>query len=287
MEPDDSNSSPRKRATKWCRSPRYFPSAALSVNVGETSSGSASERSVVMCGLHSAEPSARGWRRADTRPAGVTRMPSRSSPRRPPASAPRSRLLTSAARRRSKRRSTAARAIPSLLSGATGHPISYWASCPAAYDCGKPVAPCRTGRKLASYATCAAAGAGAFLQEATMLIGNAPRRVVIVGGTRIPFARSHGAYAGQSNQDLLTAALRALVERFRLRGERLGDVIGGAGIKHSRGFNLGRESPMSTELHPQTPGLGIPRALRDRLQAAILLSHQTDLGQIDYRIRRR
>ena len=75
-----------------------------------------------------------------------------------------------------------------------------------------------------------------------MLIGTAPRRVVIVGGIRIPFARSHGAYAGQSNQDLLTAALRALVERFRLRGERLGDVIGGAVIKHSRDFNLVRES---------------------------------------------
>src|SRR5258706_15557594 len=110
-----------------------------------------------------------------------------------------------------------------------------------------------------------------------MLIGNAPRRVVIVGGTRIPFARSHGAYAGQSNQDLLTAALRALVERFRLRGERLGDVIGGAGIKHPRDFNLGRESLMSTELHPPTPGLGIQRACGTGAGAASLLPHNTSL----------
>ncbi|HMI36437.1 MAG TPA: acetyl-CoA C-acetyltransferase [Steroidobacteraceae bacterium] len=114
-----------------------------------------------------------------------------------------------------------------------------------------------------------------------MLIGTAPRRVVIVGGTRIPFARSHGAYAGQSNQDLLTAALRGLVERFRLRGERLGDVIGGAVIKHSRDFNLVRESLMSTELDPQTPGLDIQRACGTGLEAAILVANKIALGQIE------
>jgi acetyl-CoA C-acetyltransferase len=114
-----------------------------------------------------------------------------------------------------------------------------------------------------------------------MLIGTAPRRVAIVGGIRIPFARSHGAYAGQSNQDLLTAALRGLVERFRLRGERLGDVIGGAVIKHSRDFNLVRESLMSTELDPQTPGLDIQRACGTGLEAAILIANKIALGQID------
>jgi len=100
-------------------------------------------------------------------------------------------------------------------------------------------------------------------------------------GIRIPFARSHGAYAGQSNQDLLTAALRGLVERFRLRGERLGDVIGGAVIKHSRDFNLVRESLMSTELDPQTPGLDIQRACGTGLEAAILIANKIALGQID------
>ena len=114
-----------------------------------------------------------------------------------------------------------------------------------------------------------------------MLIHSAPRRVAIVGGSRIPFARSHSAYAGQSNQDLLTAVLRALVERFRLRGQRLGDVIGGAVIKHSKDFNLVRESLMSTELDPQTPGLDIQRACGTGLEAAILVANKIALGQID------
>ena len=114
-----------------------------------------------------------------------------------------------------------------------------------------------------------------------MLIHSAPRRVAIVGGSRIPFARSHSAYAGQSNQDLLTAVLRALVERFRLRGQRLGDVIGGAVIKHSKDFNLVRESLMSAELDPQTPGLDIQRACGTGLEAAILVANKIALGQID------
>jgi acetyl-CoA C-acetyltransferase len=114
-----------------------------------------------------------------------------------------------------------------------------------------------------------------------MLIHSAPRRVAIVGGSRIPFARSHGAYARESNQDLLTATLRALVERFGLRGQRLGDVIGGAVIKHSKDFNLVRESLMSTDLDPQTPGLDIQRACGTGLEAAILIGNKIALGQID------
>jgi acetyl-CoA C-acetyltransferase len=114
-----------------------------------------------------------------------------------------------------------------------------------------------------------------------MLVGSTPRRVAIVAGNRIPFARSHGAYAGQSNQDLLTAALRALVERCKLQGQRLGDVIGGAVIKHSRDFNLVRESLLSTGLDPQTPGLDIQRACGTSLEAAILIGNKIALGQID------
>lgn len=114
-----------------------------------------------------------------------------------------------------------------------------------------------------------------------MLTLAAPRRVAIVGGSRIPFARSHGAYAGQGNQDLLTATLRSLVDRYRLQGQRLGDVIGGAVIKHSKDFNLVRESLMSTELDPQTPGLDIQRACGTGLEAAILVANKIALGQID------
>ena len=114
-----------------------------------------------------------------------------------------------------------------------------------------------------------------------MLTLAAPRRVAIIGGSRIPFARSHGAYAGQGNQELLTATLRALVARYRLQGQRLGDVIGGAVIKHSKDFNLVRESLMSTELDPQTPGLDIQRACGTGLEAAILVANKIALGQID------
>jgi acetyl-CoA C-acetyltransferase len=61
-----------------------------------------------------------------------------------------------------------------------------------------------------------------------MLVGSAARPVAIIGGTRIPFARAHGAYAAEGNQSMLTAALRGLVERNRLQGARLGEVAAGA-----------------------------------------------------------
>ncbi len=114
-----------------------------------------------------------------------------------------------------------------------------------------------------------------------MLVGTAPRRVAIIGGSRTPFARSHGAYAGSSNQELLTAALRGLVERYRLQGLRLGDVIAGATLKHSRDFNLVRESVLSSGLDPQTPGLDLQRACGTSLEAAILIANKIALGQID------
>jgi acetyl-CoA C-acetyltransferase len=114
-----------------------------------------------------------------------------------------------------------------------------------------------------------------------MLVGKAVRRVGIVGGVRIPFARAQGSYAGSDNQELLTAALRALVERHRLEGQRLGDVIAGAVLKHSRDFNLTREALQSAGLDPQTPGLDVQRACGTSLEAAILVANKIALGQID------
>jgi acetyl-CoA C-acetyltransferase len=114
-----------------------------------------------------------------------------------------------------------------------------------------------------------------------MLVGSTVRRVAILGGSRIPFARSHGAYARVGNQDLLTAALRGLVEKFGLEGLRLGDVIAGAVIKHSKDFNLVRECVLSSGLHPETPGLDIQRACGTSLEAAILVGNKIALGQID------
>ena len=114
-----------------------------------------------------------------------------------------------------------------------------------------------------------------------MQIGPTTRRVAIVGGVRTPFARSHTAYAGTDNQELLTASLRALVERYDLHGQRLGDVIAGAVIKHSKDYNLTRESLLSTGLDPQTPGLDLQRACGTSLEAAILIANKIALGQID------
>src|ERR1035438_4281018 len=114
-----------------------------------------------------------------------------------------------------------------------------------------------------------------------MLIGTSTQRVAILGGVRTPFARAHGAYSGTDNQELLTAALRALVERFHLQGERLGDVIAGAVIKHTKDYNLTRESLLSTGLDPQTPGLDVQRACGTSLEAAILIANKIALGQIE------
>jgi len=114
-----------------------------------------------------------------------------------------------------------------------------------------------------------------------MLVGSALRRVAIVGGVRIPFARAYSAYSTASNQDMLTATLRAVVERFKLQGERLGDVVAGAVIKHSRDYNLVRESVLSSGLDPHTPGLDMQRACGTSLEAAIDIGNKIALGQID------
>ncbi len=114
-----------------------------------------------------------------------------------------------------------------------------------------------------------------------MLVGSAVRRVAIVGGIRIPFARAHTAYAKATNQDMLTAAFRGVVERFKLQGERLGDVAAGAVIKHSKDYNLTRECVMSSGLDPQTPGVDLQRACGTSLEAAIMIGNKIALGQID------
>jgi len=114
-----------------------------------------------------------------------------------------------------------------------------------------------------------------------MLVGSVIKRVAIVGGVRIPFARSYSAYATASNQDMLSAAFRGLVERFRLQGARLGDVAAGAVIKHSRDYNLVRECVLSSGLDPHTPGLDMQRACGTSLEAAIDIANKIALGQIE------
>ncbi|HEX7113501.1 MAG TPA: acetyl-CoA C-acetyltransferase [Steroidobacter sp.] len=114
-----------------------------------------------------------------------------------------------------------------------------------------------------------------------MLVGSSVRRVAIIGGVRIPFARSMGAYAEASNQEMLTAAMKALVERYSLRGERLGDVGAGAVLKHSRDFNLTRECVLSCGLAPETPAFDLQRACGTSLDTAIVLGLKIATGQID------
>ncbi len=107
------------------------------------------------------------------------------------------------------------------------------------------------------------------------------RKVAIIGGNRIPFARSNSVYSHASNQDMLTATLNGLVDRYKLQGKFMGEVVGGAVMKHSRDFNLVRESVLSTDIAPETPCYDIQQACGTGLEAAILVANKIALGQID------
>ena len=139
----------------------------------------------------------------------------------------------------------------------------------------------RTRTGVACYAVGKSLLAPPGTRKFIMLIGTTTRRVAILGGVRIPFARGYTAYLDADNQELLTAALAALIERFKLRGERLGDVVAGAVTKHPKDFNLTRESVLSSSLDPHTPGLDVQRACGTSLEAAILVGNKIALGQIE------
>lgn len=107
------------------------------------------------------------------------------------------------------------------------------------------------------------------------------RKVAIVGGNRIPFARSNGPYATASNQDMFTAVLDGLVSRFALQDERLGEVAAGAVLKHSKDFNLARESVLGSRLSPETPAYDVQQACGTGLQAILQAANKIALGQLD------
>jgi len=111
--------------------------------------------------------------------------------------------------------------------------------------------------------------------------GSSPRRAAVLGGNRIPFARSGGAYAQAGNQDMLTATLDGLVSRFSLQDEELGEVVAGAVLKHSRDFNLTRESVLGSRLASTTPTYDVQQACDTGIEAAILVANKIKLGQID------
>jgi acetyl-CoA C-acetyltransferase len=107
------------------------------------------------------------------------------------------------------------------------------------------------------------------------------RNAVVIGGNRIPFARSNGAYTGASNQDMLTAALDGLVARFGLQDERIGEVAAGAVLKHSRDFNLTREAVLGSALSPETPVYDLQQACATGLETVVGLANKIKLGQIE------
>ncbi|WP_167003054.1 acetyl-CoA C-acetyltransferase [Mumia sp. ZJ430] len=110
---------------------------------------------------------------------------------------------------------------------------------------------------------------------------SAPRRVAVIGGNRIPFARSNTIYSHASNQDMLTAALDGLVARYDLEGERLGEFAAGAVLKHSRDFNLARETVLGSKLDPTTPAYDVQQACDTGIQATIQVANKMALGKID------
>jgi acetyl-CoA C-acetyltransferase len=107
------------------------------------------------------------------------------------------------------------------------------------------------------------------------------RRVAIIAGNRIPFARSNGAYAGVANQQLLTAALDGLLVRTGLVGEQLGEFVAGAVLKHSKDFNLARETVLGSRLSPLTPAYDLQQACGTGLEAVIGVANKIALGQIE------
>ena len=111
-----------------------------------------------------------------------------------------------------------------------------------------------------------------------------PEKIAILGGNRIPFARSNGPYAEATNQDMLTTALDGLVARFGLQGERAGEVVAGAVLKHSRDFNLTRECVLGSALDNATPAYDLQQACDTGLQASLAVGSKIALVRIDWGI---
>ena len=113
------------------------------------------------------------------------------------------------------------------------------------------------------------------------MTNGAPRKVAILGGNRIPFARSNKEYANASNQDMLTAAIDGLVARYGLQGEELGEVVAGAVLKHSRDFNLTRETVIGSALSSTTPAFDLQMACGTGLAALVQVADAIALGRIE------
>ena len=107
------------------------------------------------------------------------------------------------------------------------------------------------------------------------------KRIAILGGSRIPFARQNTQYADSSNIEMLTAALRGVVDKFGLKGQRIGEVAAGAVLKHSRDANISREATLDSGLAPQTPAYDVQQACATSLETAIAVGNKIAAGQIE------
>jgi len=107
------------------------------------------------------------------------------------------------------------------------------------------------------------------------------KRIAIIGGSRIPFCRSNSLYAEQTNLKMLSTAISGLVDKYKLAGVAVGEVVGGAVVSHSRDWNLAREAIIDTKLHPSTPGITMQQACGTSLQAAIDIGAKIAIGQIE------
>ncbi|MGH1418288.1 MAG: acetyl-CoA C-acetyltransferase [Hyphomicrobiaceae bacterium] len=107
------------------------------------------------------------------------------------------------------------------------------------------------------------------------------RRVAVVGGTRIPFCRSNTLYADLTNLDMMTAALDGVVNRYKLAGKHIDEVVGGAVVTHAKDWNIAREAVLGTRLAPSTPGITMMQACGTSLQAAMGIAGKIASGQIE------
>jgi acetyl-CoA C-acetyltransferase len=107
------------------------------------------------------------------------------------------------------------------------------------------------------------------------------RKVAIVGGVRIPFCRSNTLYADLTNLDMMTAALNGLVDKYKLHGVHIDEVVGGAVVTHSKDFNIAREAVLGTKLSTSTPGITLIQACGTSLQAAMGIAAKIACGEIE------
>ena len=114
-----------------------------------------------------------------------------------------------------------------------------------------------------------------------MLNDGKSNRVAVIGGSRIPFCRANTGYKDSSNQEMMTATLKAIVKKYHLQGKRLGDVALGAVIKHSSDWNLSRECVIDSGLSMNTPGVDMQRACGTSLETTLNIANKIALGQIE------